>query len=327
MNITLRQMTALLALERHGSMTAAARACHVTQPTVSMQMKELSEAVGLPLYEQIGKRLHLTEAGIAVADAARTVEEEWARLQQTIDAMKGHRRGRLRISVVSTAKYFVPRVLGGFCGAYPDIDVSLQVLNRDGVVQRLRQNLDDLYVMSIPPADMALEKRAFLDNPLVLIAPRSHSLAGKRGVDYPSLSDQRFVLREPGSGTRLACDSHFAKHRFKPSIRLELGSNEAIKQAVAAGLGLGVVSTHALAAEPADEGLAVLRAATFPIEANWWVLYPRGKRLSPIATEFVAHLESAAGASRPATRLRSGPESAGPRSRRLRKTAGLQTKA
>jgi LysR family transcriptional regulator, low CO2-responsive transcriptional regulator len=300
MSITFRQLTVFLAVAEHKSITAAANACHVTQPTVSMQMKELSEVVGLPLYEQIGKRLYLTAAGEAVADTARVMADEWARLQQTIDAMKGHRTGRLRIAVVTTAQYFVPRMLGGFCQAYPEVDISLAVLNRDGVVQRLRQNVDDLYIMSTPPDDMALEQHVFLDNPLVLIAPLSHPLVRKRKLNFSNIAQEPFILREPGSGTRLACNAHFDAHRFEPKVRLELGSNEAIKQAVAGGLGLAVISRHALAAAHEDEGLAVLSHDSFPIHSSWWILYPRGKRLSPVASEFMAHLD--------ATALRSGRE-------------------
>lgn len=292
MNITFRQLNVFLAVAKHGSITGAAEACHVTQPTVSMQMKELSESVGLPLYEQIGKRLYLTAAGEAVAETARVMAEEWARLQQTIDGMKGHRTGRLRVSIASTAKYFVPRLLGDFCKAYPEIDIALEVLNRDGVVQRLRQNADDLYILSIPPDDMMLERHAFLDNPLVLIAPLSHPLARRRKLEFAHIANEPFVLREQGSGTRHACNAHFEKHRFRPKVRLELGSNEAIKQVVASGLGLAVVSRHSLASNPQEEGLAVLRLESFPIHSKWWVLYPQGKRLSPVASEFVRHLDA-----------------------------------
>jgi DNA-binding transcriptional LysR family regulator len=291
MNITHRQLHVFLAVAKHRSITAAAEACHVTQPTVSMQMKELSEMVGLPLYEQIGKRLYLTAAGEAVADTARVMAEEWARLQQTIDGMKGHRKGRLRVAIASTAKYFVPRMLGGFCQTYPEVEISLEVLNRDGVVQRLRQNADDLYIMSMPPKDMALEKHVFLDNPLVAIAPLSHPLASRRALDWQSVAGEPFILREPGSGTRHACNAHFEEHRLEPKVRLELGSNEAIKQAVAGGLGLGIISKHALAVAHEDEGLALLQLEGFPIHSQWWVLYPQGKRLSPIAAEFMKHLD------------------------------------
>jgi DNA-binding transcriptional LysR family regulator len=291
MSVTFRQLGVFMAVAEHKSISAAAKACHVTQPTVSMQMKELSEAVGLPLYEQIGKQLYLTAAGEAVVETARSMADEWARLQQTIDAMKGHRKGRLRVTITSTAEYFVPRIIGGFCQDYPEVDISLEILNRDGVVQRLRQNADDLYIMSMPPGDMQLEQHVFLDNPLVVIASLAHRLAHKRKLSFNDIREEAFILREAGAATRRACNAHFEKHRFQPKVRLELGSNEAIKQAVAGNLGLGVISRHAVAMAPEDEGLAILPLANFPIQSKWWVLYPRGKRLSPVATEFMSYLD------------------------------------
>lgn len=294
MNMTFRQLRLFLALAEHRSITAAARACHVTQPTVSMQLKELADAVGLPLYEQIGKRLYLTAAGEHLAETARAMADEWAAFEQRIDAMKGLTRGRLRLAVVSTAKYFVPRLLGSFCASHPDVDISLEVLNRDGVVARLKENLDDLYIMSMPPEHIELERHAFLPNPLVVVAPESHPLAGKKKIALGALRAERFIMRERGSGTRLACDSHFAQQGFVPHVRLELGSNEAIKQAVAGGMGIAVLSRHALALHLAEDQLAILDVQGFPLLSNWWTLYPHGKRLSPVATVFLEHIERTA---------------------------------
>lgn len=293
MNATFRQLRLFLVFSQHLSVTAAARACHVTQPTASMQLKELSEGIGLPLYEQVGKRLYLTDAGEALARTARAMMDEWTAFEQHADAVKGMTRGRLRISVVSTAKYFVPRFLGTFCATFPDVDIALEVLNRDGVLKRLRDNLDDLYIMSMPPADMALECHAFLSNPLDLIAAASHPLAGREHIPLAELASLRFILREKGSGTRLAGDNHFRLLGFVPDVRMELGSNEAIKQAVSAGLGLAVISHHALGKHPADENLAVLDVAGFPAQSNWWTIYRKGKKLSPVAAAFLHHLEHA----------------------------------
>jgi len=291
MNATFRQLRLFLSFAEHLSVTAAARACHVTQPTASMQLRELADGIGMPLYEQVGKRLYLTAAGEALARTARTMLDEWTAFEQHIDAVKGVTRGRLRVSVVSTAKYFVPRLLGSFCAAFPEIDVALEVLNRDGVVRRLRENLDDLYIMSMPPEDLELERHAFLANPLDLIASAAHPLAGKRGIALDELASMRFILREKGSGTRLACDRHFGALGFRPDVRMELGSNEAIKEAVAAGLGLSVISRHALAARHADRKIAVLDVDGFPVQSNWSTLYRKGKKLSPVALAFLHHLE------------------------------------
>ncbi len=295
MNITFRQMRLFLALADTGSVSGAARTLHVTQPTASMQLREVTEAVGLPLYEVIGRRVHLTDAGRDLAATARAIVDAWENFGQRVNAMHGLTRGRLRVAVVSTAKYFVPRLLGGFCAQYPDIEIALEVLNRDGVVQRLRENLDDLYVMSMPPADLDLEDHVFLSNPLVLVAWQGHRLAKRRRIALANLGDERFVLRERGSGTRLATDRFFAAQGFEAPTRLELGSNEAIKEAVAGRLGLAVLSRHALRDSELEADLCVLPVQGMPIPSQWHVVHPRAKQLSPIAQVFRAHLLSAAG--------------------------------
>ncbi len=290
MNITFRQLRLFLALADTLSVSRAARECHVTQPTASMQLKEITESVGVPLYEVISRRVHLTDAGRDLARTARSIADDWAAFGQRIDATRGLTRGQRRGAVVSTAKYFVPRLLGSFCARYPEIDISLEVLNRDGVVQRLRDNQDDLYIMSMPPTDIDLEDQVFMPNPLVVIAASAHPLAARRQLPLAELSTQRFILRERGSGTRMAIDAHFKRLRFRPDLRLELGSNEAIKEAVAGGLGVSVVSSHALHGQAAEHGVSVLDVAGFPIESRWHVVRRKGKQLTPIAQVFQEHL-------------------------------------
>ncbi|MDL2336881.1 MAG: LysR family transcriptional regulator [Pseudomonadota bacterium] len=294
MHATFRQLQLFLALTETGSITAAARACHVTQPTVSMQLRDLADSVGLPLYNQLGKRLRLTEAGEALVSAAQSMSDEWAALEQKINGLKGLTQGRLRISVVSTAKYFVPGILGRFCARYPDIDIALQLLNRDGVMARLQDHRDDLYIMSMPPSDMELEQEMFLPNPLVVIASNGHPLAHRKTIPLATLAKERFILREQGSSTRMACDAHFDCLGFKPNVRLELGSNEAIKHSVAAGLGLAVLSRHAIARHPDGDGVTELKVRGFPAQSNWFILHPKDHRPSPIVIEFLAHLRASA---------------------------------
>jgi DNA-binding transcriptional LysR family regulator len=286
MNLTFRQLRLFLALADSGSVSAAARAVHVTQPTASMQLKEISQTIGMPVYEVIGKRVFLTEAGRDLAETARAIAGEWESLAQKFDAMRGLTRGRLRVSLVNTAQYFIPRLLGEFYAQHPEIGVSLEVLNRDGVVARLRENLDDLYIMSMPPADVDLEDAVFMPNPLLLIAPASHSLAKRRKLTLEQLAGERFILRERGSGTRMAAEQLFSQQKFRPRLRMELGSNEAIRQAVAGGLGVAVLSGHALDDGKAGSAVAVLNVAGFPLHSQWHVVYPKGKRLSPIAAVF-----------------------------------------
>jgi DNA-binding transcriptional LysR family regulator len=209
-----------------------------------------------------------------------------------VAAIKGLTRGRLRVAVVSTAKYFVPRLLGTFCAVYPEIEIALVVLNRDGVIGRLRENQDDLYIMSKPPETFDLANDELMPNPLVLISSATHRLAERDEISLVELQQERFILREPGSGTRLAVDAHFAAQRFRPVVRLELGNNEAIREAVAGGLGLAVLSGHALEGRAANTGVKVLPVVGFPIPSKWHLVYLRSRELSPIAAVFREHLLS-----------------------------------
>lgn len=293
MNVTFRQLRLFLALAETGSVSGAARALHVTQPTASMQLREVANAVGLPLYEVVARRVHLTHAGERLARAARAMVAEWEAFGQEVAALKGLERGQLKVAVVSTAQYFIPRMLGEFCRRHPGVDISLEVLNRDGVLARLRENRDDLYVMSRPPADIDIEDRVFLPNPLVLIAPARHPLARRRRLSLRDLREERFILRERGSGTRMAVDAHFARAKFAPQVRLELGSNEAIRVAVAGNLGVAVLSVHALGRNPRSQGVAVLEVAGFPIPSAWHIVRRKGRILSPVARVFAESLERA----------------------------------
>jgi len=290
MNITFRQLRLFLALADTGTVGGAARSLHVTQPTASMQLREITDSVGVPLYDVVSRKVHLTEAGERLAQTARRIVDEWELFGQQMNDLKGLTGGRLRVAVVSTAKYFVPRLLGGFCAQHPGIDISLEVLNRDGVIQRLRENRDDLYVMSQPPQDMALHDQTFLTNPLVLVASVDHPLAQRRRLSLKGLQAERWILRERGSGTRLATDRFFETHGFAPERRMELGSNEAIKEAVAARLGVAVISRHALRASRVAKELCELPLAGLPIRSQWHVVYPQARQPSPTAQVFLQHL-------------------------------------
>ena len=290
MKASFRQLKLFLALAETGSVTAAARATHVTQPTASMQLRELTEAVGLPLYEVVSRKVQLTDIGVELAKTARAMSSQWSAFEQVVDGARGLTRGRLRVAVVSTAKYFMPRLIGAFCKRHPAIDVSIEILNRDGVVARLRDDMDDLYIMSTPPIDLQLDDVVFMSNPLVVIAPSTDALVRRGQLELSALASQRFILREKGSGTRMAVDQHFKRVRFHPKVRLELGSNEAIKEAVAGGLGLGVISSHALHGRAREHGVSVLSVAGFPVPSQWHIVHPAARSLSPIAAAFKAQL-------------------------------------
>lgn len=290
MNFTFRQLRLFLALAETGSVSAAAKAMHVTQPTASMQLKEITASVGLPLYEVIGKKVFLTEVGKALAITAREITQSLASFEQLTYATKGIAKGHLRIAVVSTAKYFMPRLIGSFCKRHPLIDVSLEILNRDGVLGRLRQNTDDLYIMSMPPDDVVLIDEVLMPNPIVLIAASADPLAKQTNVTLGDLKSRRFILRESGSGTRMTADQYFRRKKFRPDIRLELGSNEAVKESVAGGLGIGVISQYALHGNQKEHGVRVVEVDEFPLKSSWHLVHLAAKNLSPIAQAFKDHI-------------------------------------
>jgi DNA-binding transcriptional LysR family regulator len=289
MHITLRQLEVFEAVARNSSFTRAAEALHLSQPSVSIQVRQLSEAIGQPLFEQIGRRVGLTQVGEMLYSTCRELNDVWARFEMTLAEHRGMKRGRLRLAVVMTSKYFAPRMLGAFCRKYPEIDVELEILNREGVLARLRENLDDIYVMGVPPQDIAIVAHPFLENPLVVIAPLDFPTPARRAFQLQQLAGERFIMRESGSGTRLVVDEFLAAKGLALNVKLTLGSNEAIKQAVAGGMGLSILSQHAVFPDPEHSGVQILKVRGFPIRRRWYLVHLRDKRLSVVAREFLQH--------------------------------------
>ena len=287
---TLHQLKVFEAVARHNSFTRAAEELFLTQPTVSMQVKQLTKAVGMPLFDQVGKRLSLTQAGEELVKTCREVFEKLDQFEMTVADLKGMKQGRLKVAVITTAKYFVPRLLGSFCQRYPGIDISLQVTNHEFILNRLSENLDDLYVMSQLPENVEITCHQILENPLIVVAPSDHPLAQEKNIPLERLANEPFIMREPGSGTRKAVQSLFEEHKILLKVRLDLGSNEAIKQAIAGGLGISVLSAHTLALESPNSQLRVLDVEQFPIERYWYAVYPSGKQLSIVASTFLEYL-------------------------------------
>ncbi|MCL1462846.1 LysR family transcriptional regulator [Argonema galeatum] len=287
---TLHQLKVFEAAARHSSFTRAAEELFLTQPTVSMQVKQLAKAVGLPLFEQIGKRLYLTDAGRELLATCREIFDRLAHFEMTVADLKGVKAGQLRLAVITTAKYVVPRLLGPFCQRYPGIDVSLQVTNHEIILERFSQNLDDLYIISQLPDNSDAIVHSFLENPLVVLAPSNHPLALQKNIPLERLTGEPFIMREPGSGTRQAVQKLFEIHGISVKVKLELGSNEAIKQAIAGGLGISVLSSHTMALEGMTSHLTILDVEGFPIERYWYVAYPSGKQLSVVARTFFDYL-------------------------------------
>jgi len=287
---TLHQLKVFETVARNGSFTRAAEELFITQPTVSSQVKQLTKAVGLPLFEQIGKSLYLTEAGKELVATCQDVFERLDNFEMKVADLKGTKQGQLKLAVITTAKYFIPRLLGSFCQKYPGIDIALKVTNHQEIKQRMLNNEDDLYVVSNPPEEIDLKSQPFLDNPLVVIANHKHRLSNQKNIDITNLNDEPFIMREKGSGTRDAVLSLFKQNNVSVKVKLELGSNEAIKQAIAGGLGISVLSEHCLVSEGQFSELTVLDIQHFPIERRWYVASLTEKKLSIIAQTFLDYL-------------------------------------
>jgi DNA-binding transcriptional LysR family regulator len=286
MHITLRQFRVFEAVASHLSFTKAAKELHLSQPAVSMQVKQMEEQVGLPLFEHMGKQIHLTEAGQEIYHYSRSISQLLAEAEEVINELKGAQRGRLTISVASTANYFVPTLLGIFHERFPEITVSLDVTNRETLMRQLEENEVDLVVMGKPPMEIDLEAGAFMENPLVVIAPPDHPLAQEKNIPMSRMEDEIFLTRERGSGTRSAIERFFNQHGVKLNTGMEIASNEAIKQSVQAGLGLGLLSRDTLELELALNKLVILDVEDFPIVRHWYVMHRKGKRLTTVALAF-----------------------------------------
>ena len=284
---TLHQLQILGAIARYGSFTRAAAALELTQPTVSQQIKRLTQTIGMPLFEQLGKQIYLTAAGQEVLAASAIISEKFAELEIAIDEIKGLKQGRINLVASTTAKYFVPRLLGTFRRKHPDIELALHITNQEGVLARLAKNQGDLYFTGRPPSDLEIELRPILDNPLVVVAPSNHPLAGKTNIAIKELATEPFIFREAGSGTRSVVEHFLAENRVAVDVAIELSSNEAIKQAIAGGLGISVLSQHSLDLETQNGLLTILNVEGFPIHRHLYVIYPNGKQLSVAAQTFL----------------------------------------
>jgi DNA-binding transcriptional LysR family regulator len=268
----------------------AAAELHLTQPAVSMQLKQLEEQIGLPLTEQIGKRLVITEAGLELRSHAERFAAQTEALRAAMDQFRGLERGLLRLAVVSTANYFLPRLIAALSDKHPGVRISLQVANRDAVLAALADNRTDLAIIGQPPEGADLEAQHFMDNPLVVIAAPAHPLSRESRIPLERLGGETLVMRESGSGTRAAVERHFAERGTEFVPGCELSTNEALKQAVQAGLGLGVVSAQTIELELETQRLVVLPVETFPIIRQWFVVHRRDKRLSAASQAFRALL-------------------------------------
>ncbi|MDP1682937.1 MAG: LysR substrate-binding domain-containing protein [Burkholderiales bacterium] len=291
LRLTLRQLDILEAVARCGSFSRASAELHLTQPAVSMQIKQLESSLGIPLFEHIGKRIHLTEAGQETLQASRTIRRELVNLENSLGNFQGLRGGSLTVSVASSASYLAARLIAAFRQAHPDVRVSFNAVNRETLLQHLADNSIDLALMGQPPEGHGLEAQPFLDNPLVVIAAPTHPLAEVHHIPLQRLAEEPFVGREQGSGTRSAVEKFFEANGLTLKVAMEMNKNEAIKQAVEAGLGVGVVSLHG---ELAKRQLRILDVQGFPLLRKWFLVQRQGKRLSTAAQAFAQFVLSEA---------------------------------
>ncbi|MGZ5652064.1 MAG: LysR family transcriptional regulator, partial [Usitatibacter sp.] len=293
---TLRQFDIFAAVARTQSLTRAAAEVHLTQPAVSMQLKQLEELVGLPLVEPAGRGIQLTEAGREFARYVEEVLERVEHLEELAGRWRGVRSGRIRLGVVSTAKYFVPKLLAQFLKTHPGVDFRLTIHNREQILAELRANTVDYVIMGRPPDELDCVATPFAPNLLGIVAAPAHPLSRRRNMKLAVLADEPFIVRERGSGTRAAMERFFASQRVKLRSSMEMASNESIKQAVIAGLGLGFLSLHTVRNELAWGSVALLDVEGLPLQRKWYAVRRPSRRLVPAAQEFGAFLEREAAA-------------------------------
>jgi DNA-binding transcriptional LysR family regulator len=286
MHLTFRQMQCFSAVARNLSYTRAAEELHLTQPAVSMQIRQLEQQTGLALTEQFGKRIYLTEAGEEVFRYARSILQKIDELDDVLGRLKGRSGGRLKIAAISSANYFAPRLLGTFHERFPDIEVSMEVINQTDVLRRVVENEVDMAIMGQPPKDSQVEAIPFMDNPLVIVAPPEHRLAKRKRIRLKELENEEFLIREAGSGTRGAMERFFKEHRLKLRKGMGMGSLSSIKQGVQANLGLALLQRDAMRVELQLGKLVELKVNGLPIWRKWFVVLHKGKRLSVAAEEF-----------------------------------------
>ena len=284
--VSLRQLRVFEAAAANGSFSKAAEQLHMTQPGISMHLKELEAHAGVSLFERVGKKQHLTEAGGELLSRVREILRSLKDAEDVLDGLQGLRRGRINIAVVSTAKYFVPQLLARFGKQYPELEIRLAVNNRDSVIEQLVANQIDLAIMGRSPKGLDALAEPFAHNPHVVIAAPNHPLVGQRRIRVDNIANETFIVREQGSGTRLAMQQFFDERQIACKVGMEMASNETIKQAVMAGMGVAFISRHTIDLELQTRRLAILDVRGTPVVRQWHVAHLAKKRLSPTAAAF-----------------------------------------
>ncbi len=290
MHMTLRQLTLFKAVAQHLSFTRAAAELCLTQPAVSIQIKQLEGHVGMPLFEQVGKRIFLTDAGRELYAACGDIFARIDALETSLNELQGSIKGQLKLSVVTTAAYFTPHLFKAFLELYPEVYFSLKVTNRNSVLERMANNEDELVIMGQVPEHLHVTAHPFLENPLVVLASPQHPLVNQSHIPLARFAQETILIREMGSGTRLAMNRCFAAHNLELPTQMELGSSEAIKQGVMTGLGVSILSQYAVASEVAAGTIKLLDVEDFPLKRQWSVAHLSDKKLSLVARTFLEFL-------------------------------------
>ena len=292
--MTLRQLTLFRAVAQHLSFTRAAAELSLTQPAVSIQIKQLENHIGTPMFEQVGKRIFLTDAGDELYKACGDIFARIEALELSLNELQDSIKGKLKLSVVTTAAYFIPYLLKPFLERYPEVKVRLNVTNRKTLLKRLSDNEDDLVIMGQVPDQLNVTAQNFLESPLVVIAPTEHPLVAQSNISLAQLAEENILVREAGSGTRAAMERCFAAQELELNNSMELGSTEAIKQGVIAGLGISVLSQHTVTLELAAGTMKLLDVEGFPLKRNWYITHLVDKQLSLVARTFLEFVISQA---------------------------------
>ena len=285
-NATLRQLKVFEAVARHRSFSRAAEELHLTQPAVSTQVSKLEEHAGLPLFEQLGKKIHLTAAGEQMLHSSREIIQKFQEAEEAMAQFKGVSGGRLNVSVISAGDYFFPRLLVEFAGRHRGVVLNFTVHNREGLLTHIADNLTDLAIMVRPPVDFDTVNQPFAPHPYVIVAAPSHRLVGQKAIPRAALMGEKFVVREKGSDTWNSMEDGLGVHLANLNIAMEIRSTETIKQAVIAGMGISFLSAHTISQELKAGALRVLDVQGFPLMLNWYVVHRRNKRLPPVAQAF-----------------------------------------
>lgn len=286
MNITLHQLNVLKAVKVNGSITAAAHSLHITQPAVSNILKQLALNYKYPLTETVGKKVFLTEAGERLVQASETINQALEYAESDINALHGKLSGTMTVAIVSTAKYFVPKILGAFHQKHPAIKIKLTVCNRQDVIQILKENTSDFLIMSQPPGDISIKTQLFYEDQLVIVSAPDMQFEYK-AQRLKDLADESWIIREQGSGTRIVMKRLFKQYKISPNIVMEVGSNESIKQLIMANMGISIISKQSIELELEHGLINIIPVDDFPLKHPWYLVMNKGKQVTRVVSEFL----------------------------------------